>query len=196
MIAATDSRAIEMRLVLLGAPGSGKGTQAAILAERLGVPAVSTGAMLREAVANGSALGRRVEAVMSAGELVDDETMAEVVRERLSRSDAGPGFVLDGYPRTRGQADTLSGILSDQGCELDAVIHIEVPEQELVARALARKRADDQEPVIRQRLAVYRNRTQPLIDYYQRRSELREVDGYQTIEEVAAAIQSALEVKA
>lgn len=196
MTAASDLRAIEMRLVLLGAPGSGKGTQAAILAERLAVPAVSTGAMLREAVADGSALGRRVEAVMSAGELVDDETMAEVVRERLSRSDARPGFILDGYPRTRGQADTLGGILSDQGYELDAVIHIEVPEQELVARALARKRADDQEPVILQRLAVYRNRTQPLIDYYQRRGELREVDGHQTIEKVAAAIQSALEVKA
>lgn len=181
-----------MRLVMLGAPGSGKGTQATILAEALGIPSISTGEMLREAVATGTDLGQTVESIMASGRLVDDETMAAVVEERLAAADAAEGFILDGYPRTLGQADTLAGILERQGWALDSVVYIEVPESELVARALARKRADDKEEVIRQRLEVYRQQTQPLIDHYRTAGLLRDIDGHQTIDGVAKSIVDAL----
>ena len=183
-----------MKLVLLGAPGSGKGTQATILAENIGVPSVSTGEMLRQAVAAGTPLGTKVEAIMSTGELVDDVTMAAVVRERLAQEDVLGGFILDGYPRTQGQAGTLETILDEMGWSLDAVVHIEVPEAELIQRALARKRADDQEEVIRQRLQVYKRQTQPLIEHYRAAGLLFVVDGNQTIDEVAQGVIMALEV--
>ena len=183
-----------MRLILLGAPGSGKGTQAEILAERIGVPSISTGEMLREAVAAGSELGEEVQAILAAGNLVDDVTMADVVRDRLGKSDAQAGFILDGYPRTLGQADTLAGILAEKQWSLDAVVYIEVPEDELIQRSLARQRADDQEEVIRQRQRVYRRQTQPLIDHYEATGLLCAVDGHQTIDEVAGSVVAALEV--
>ena len=183
-----------MRLILLGAPGSGKGTQAEILAERIGVPSISTGEMLREAVAAGTLLGNKVKAIMATGELVDDNTLADVVRERLGQPDAQAGFILDGYPRTLGQADTLSSILEKKNWSLDAVVHIEVPEEELIQRALARQRADDQREVIRQRQRVYRQQTQPLIDHYEVQGMLCVVDGHQTVDEVAQSVVSALEV--
>lgn len=183
-----------MRVILLGAPGSGKGTQADILAERLQVPSISTGEMLRQAVAAATSLGARVEAIMARGDLVDDQTMAEVVRDRLRQADAVNGFILDGYPRTQGQADALESILAELKCELDAAVHIVVPEDELMVRALARQRADDQQEVILQRLEVYRRQTEPLIDHYRSAGLLRIVDGHQTIEDVAASILRALEV--
>jgi adenylate kinase len=150
--------------------------------------------MLREAVASGNELGDRVKAIMSSGELVDDATMAEVVRDRLTHADAAAGFILDGYPRTLGQADTLAAILGESEVTLDAVVFIAVPEAELVRRALARQRADDTEEVIRQRQEVYRRSTQPLIDHYQDQGLLLRIDGDQSIEQVAASIESALEV--
>lgn len=180
------------RIVLLGAPGSGKGTQAERLVEHLGVPAISTGDMLRAAVRDGSELGRKVESIMASGALVDDQTMAAVVRERLSKEDARAGFQLDGYPRTIGQVDTLDGILAEQGVELTGVVRILVPEDELVRRALARGRADDNEEVIRHRLAVYRDKTEPLSRHYEARGLLREVDGHQAIDEVTESILEAL----
>jgi adenylate kinase len=180
------------RLVLLGPPNSGKGTQARILAERLGVPAVSTGEMLRDAVAQGSELGARVDGIMRAGELVDDATMAEVVRERLARDDARAGFVLDGYPRTVPQAETLAAILADSGRRLDAALLIRVPEERLVARALGRGRADDREEVLRERFRVYGEKTAPLIGYYERLGLLREVEGDRPVDDVTAGIQAAL----
>ena len=183
-----------MRLILLGAPGSGKGTQAEILASRIGVPSISTGEMLRAAVAGETELGEKVKAIMATGELVDDKTMAEVVRDRLGHDDAAGGFILDGYPRTLGQADTLASILREKQWSLDAVIHFEVPEEDLVRRALLRQRADDQEEVIRQRQEVYRRQTQPLIDHYGQQGLLRAIDGNQSIEEVAETVISALEV--
>ena len=182
------------RLVLLGPPGAGKGTQAQVLGRRLGIPAISTGDMLREAVAAGSELGRRVESIMSSGSLVDDGTMAEVVRERLARSDAGRGFLLDGYPRTLPQAETLAGILREAGRGLDAVLLVDVPEEELVRRTLARGRADDKEGVIRERLKVYREKTAPLIGYYRERGLLREIDGNRPIDEVTARLLDAFGV--
>jgi adenylate kinase len=150
--------------------------------------------MLREAVAAGTELGNKVRAIMATGELVDDDTMADVVQERLGQSDAVDGFILDGYPRTLGQASTLAAILAKKDWSLDAVVHIEVPEDELIRRALARQRADDQEEVIRQRQRVYRQQTQPLIDHYEAQGLLCLVDGNQTIDEVAQSITSALEV--
>jgi len=183
-----------MRLILLGAPGSGKGTQAEFLAAGMGVLSISTGEMLRDAVAAGTDLGNKVRAIMATGELVDDETMADVVRERLGQSDAAAGFILDGYPRTLGQADTLASILEQKDWSLDAVVYIEVPEDELIQRALARQRADDQDEVIRQRQRVYRQQTQPLIDHYRVQGLLCEIDGHQTIDEVAKSVAAALEV--
>jgi adenylate kinase len=177
---------------MLGAPGSGKGTQADFLAESLGVPAISTGAMLRDAVALGSSLGGKVESIMASGGLVDDELMGEVVRERLGRSDAADGFLLDGYPRTTGQAETLDRILEDSGVELDAVVLLEVPESVLVQRAVARQRADDREEVVRERLRVYREKTEPLVAHYERRNLLRKVDGERSMPAVTGAIMQAL----
>lgn len=174
------------RVVLLGPPGAGKGTQAQVLCQRLGVPAISTGDMLREAVSEGSELGRKVQDIMASGALVDDGTMAEVVRERLAKPDTGGGFLLDGYPRTLPQAETLAGILRELGKELDAVLLVDVPEDELVRRTLLRGRADDKEDVIRERLRVYREKTEPLIGYYRQRGLLRELDGNRPIEEVTA----------
>jgi adenylate kinase len=174
------------RIVLLGPPGAGKGTQGQVLCQRLGVPAISTGDMLREAVADGSELGNKVQGIMASGALVDDATMADVVRDRLAKPDAARGYLLDGYPRTLPQAETLAGILRDAGQELDAVLLVDVPEDELVRRALLRGRADDREEVIRERLRVYREKTAPLIGYYRERGLLREIDGNRPIEEVTA----------
>lgn len=182
------------RMVLLGPPGAGKGTQAQVLAERLGIPAISTGEMLRAAVSEGSELGRKVDGIITSGGLVDDATMAEVVRERLAKVDACKGFLLDGYPRTLPQAETLEGILREEGCELDGVLLVDVPEEELVRRALARRREDDTEEVIRKRLRVYREKTAPLIGYYRERGLLREIDGDRPIEEVTAGMLGLLGV--
>jgi adenylate kinase len=191
-VAAEAENSTKRRVVLLGPPGAGKGTQAQFLAARLGVPAISTGDMLREAVAEGSELGERVQGIMASGALVDDATMADVVRERLAKPDARDGFLLDGYPRTLPQAETLAGILRDAGRKLDAVLLVEVPEDELVRRALLRQRADDKEEVIRERLRVYREKTQPLIGYYEQRGLLRPIDGHRPIEEVTPHMLAAL----
>ena len=186
--AAESLRSGGLRAVMLGAPGSGKGTQAEYLASALGVPAISTGAMLRDAVALGSALGRKVEGVMASGALVDDGLMAEVVRERLGQPDAAGGFLLDGYPRTTGQAATLDSILDEHREKLDAVVMLDVPEPVLVARAVARQRADDREEVVRERLRVYREKTEPLVAHYERRGLLRRIDGERAVDEVTVAI--------
>ena len=190
-----DGAARGARIVLLGPPGAGKGTQAQLLAERVGVPAISTGEMLRAAVAAGSELGRRVDGVMASGGLVDDALMAEVVRGRLAEPDTAQGYLLDGYPRTLPQAETLAGILKEAGQALDAVLLIDVPEDELVRRALLRGRGDDTEEVIRERQRVYREKTEPLIGYYRERGLLREIDGDCPVEEVTSRMYAALGVE-
>jgi adenylate kinase len=180
------------RIVFLGPPNSGKGTQAARLAAALAIPAISTGDMLRAAVAAGTELGKRVEGVMNRGELVSDDLMAEVVKERLAQDDAQAGFLLDGYPRTLPQVATLDGILESIGGKLNHVVMIDAPEDVLVQRALGRGRVDDTEDVVRRRLEEYRSKTEPLVDHYRNLGLLREIDGDQSIEEVETAILAAV----
>jgi adenylate kinase len=184
------------RLLLLGPPGAGKGTQAARLAGKLGVPQISTGEMLRQAVAAESELGRRVERTLARGELVSDAIVIEVARARLARSDAQAGFVLDGFPRTVAQAEALDRMLAVMGAPLDACVALEVDEEAVVERLLRRagveRRSDDTEQAIRRRIRVYREQTAPLLDYYRRRGVLRAVDGRGSIEEVEKAIEEAL----
>lgn len=182
------------RIVLLGPPGAGKGTQAELLAGQLGVPAISTGDMLRLAVASGTELGGKVKGIMASGALVDDATMADVVKDRLAQADARQGFLLDGYPRTLPQAHTLEGILTGAGRELDAVLCVEVPEEELVRRAVLRGRADDSEEVVRERLRVYREKTEPLIGYYRERGLLYPIDGNLPVDKVTSQMLIALGV--
>lgn len=182
------------RLILLGPPNSGKGTQAALLAERLGIPAISTGDMLRAARDAGTELGGKVAGIMAAGQLVDDDTMKEVVRERLARADTDDGFLLDGYPRTMRQVKDFEEIVGKTG-GVDRVLHIRVPEDELVRRGLARGREDDREDVIRERLKVYEEKTEPLIGYYKKLGLLREVDGHRPIEDVASQLLQAVGVE-
>jgi adenylate kinase len=179
-------------LILTGPPGAGKGTQARRLVEWLCVPQISTGEMLREAVASGSALGQKVQAIMARGELVSDELVVELVCERLSRPDCKRGFILDGFPRTPEQARALDEILRALGLARVRVICLEVPEEELVRRLLARGegRADDNPESVRTRLAVYRRDTQPVLDHY--RGSVEHVDGVGTLDQIEARIREAL----
>ncbi len=183
------------RIVFLGPPNSGKGTQAKSLAEALEIPAISTGEMLRAAVAAGSSLGQRGAGVMARGELVNDDLMADVVRDRLGKDDAAEGFLLDGYPRTAAQAATLEEILGERYVDLHDVVLIDAPEDVLVKRALGRGREDDREEVVRERLRVYQQKTAPLVDFYDVKGLLRRIDGDQAIEEVALQVRASLGVK-
>lgn len=181
-----------VRAVLLGAPGCGKGTQAERLEAALSVPAISTGELLRRAVSDGTELGERVAETLASGRLVSDELMAQVVEGRLRSGDARRGFLLDGYPRTIDQAKTLDRILEQSGDSVEAVVFLDVPEDVLVERALARGREDDQEPVIRRRMRLYREQTSPLVDHYEARGLLRRIDGDRAIAAVTGSILAAL----
>ncbi len=180
------------RLLLVGPPGAGKGTQAAMLCRLLGVPHVSTGVMLRDHVARGTDLGRRAQAIMEAGELVSDEIVIAMVTERLAEDDCTCGFLLDGFPRTGAQAEALDRVLEQR--PLEAVVDIEVPEEEVVARILKRGeiegRSDDSEETARNRMAVYREQTEPLLEHYSDR--VVPVDGVGSIDEVFSRIARAL----
>ena len=187
-----------MRLILLGPPGAGKGTQAKLLVERHGIVQLSTGDMLRAAAAAGTPVGLRAKAIMDRGELVPDEVMVEIIAERIARPDCAKGFILDGFPRTIAQAEALEQLLEKRGIRLDAVVEISVDEQMLFdriegrARETGGARADDNAETLRKRLSVYRAQTAPLVDFYRRKGRLRTVDGMKTVEEVAAAIDGAL----
>ncbi len=183
-----------MRLVLFGPPGAGKGTQARRIAARWGIPHISTGDMLRAAVAAGTELGRQVREVIERGELVPDELIGRVVAARLDEKDAKAGFLLDGFPRTVPQVEILDGILADRGVALDRVILLRVPEEVVVERLLRRGegRADDTPETIRERLRVYREQTEPVAKVYRERGLLAEIDGVGTIEEVFSRIVAVL----
>ncbi len=176
------------RIVFLGPPNSGKGTQAQQLARKLEVPVISTGEILRAAVAAGSELGLRVKDVLARGELVDDGLMAELVRVRLAQPDTASGFILDGYPRTVAQAKTLTEVLSGQQAPELVVLKIDVETEELVQRALNRGRDDDQEHVMRERLRVYGEKTAPVVEFYDRMGVLRSIDGNRPVEDVSQHI--------
>jgi len=185
-----------MRAILLGPPGAGKGTQAARLAERVGVPAISTGDIFRANVNGGTELGRTAQEYMSAGALVPDEVTNAMVRDRLAQDDSAAGFLLDGYPRNTEQAVELDTMLADLGVALDAAIEITADFDEVTNRLLRRAeiegRADDTEPVIRKRLEVYSASTAPLTAFYDGRGLLVQVDGLGAIDEVTDRLVSAL----
>lgn len=184
------------RLLLLGPPGVGKGTQAQILVDRLGVPQISTGDMLRGAVAAGTEVGREAQAYMERGELVPDDVVIGVARERLQQDDARQGFILDGFPRTVAQAQALDDMLADLGVRLERCVALTAREDELVERLLLRAekegRADDNEDTIRRRMKVYADQTAPLVAYYREQGILLEVDGMGSVEDVADRIRGAV----
>ncbi|HEY7469500.1 MAG TPA: adenylate kinase [Acidimicrobiia bacterium] len=180
-----------MRLLFIGPPGAGKGTQAARVAEHLGIPHVSTGDMFRHHVSTGTELGRRVDVIMRAGEYVPDEITVAMLGERIAEPDARSGFILDGFPRTSGQVAALDDLIGADG--LDKVVVLTVDEDALVQRLLARGRADDTEETVRNRFKVYQEQTQPLLDIYGERGVVAEVDGMGSIDEVTDRILVALE---
>ena len=179
-----------MRVVLLGPPGAGKGTQAVKLAEKLELPHLSTGDLFRENIGNGTELGLKAKSYLDAGDLVPSELTNELVDDRLSNPDTNAGFILDGYPRSVQQAQALHDMLERRGIELDTVLELRVPEDALFERLKARGRADDTDDVIRNRMNVYRDETAPLIEYYSH--ELKTVEAVGTVDEVFARALQAL----
>ena len=209
-----------MNLILLGAPGAGKGTQAAILCERLGIPTISTGNILREAVKNDTPLGEEAKTYMEAGNLVPDEIVIGILKERVSEADCAGGYILDGFPRTVPQAQALD----EMGVQIDKVINIEVSDAKIEKRLSGRRvcqacgasyhvqhnpcseegvcdtckgdvvqRKDDHPDTIKERLRVYHDQTEPLIDYYEQKGKLAEIDGEQSIEAIVGLMLKALE---
>jgi adenylate kinase len=213
-----------MNIVLLGPPGAGKGTQAKKIAEHYSLPHISTGDILRENISNNTSLGIKAKSYMAKGELVPDELLITIIRDRLSKPDCSKGFLLDGYPRTVPQADALQMILTESNKKLDIVLNIDVDDEELIKRLSGRRvcsscgmsyhmifnppkedeicdkckgklyqREDDKPEAIRNRLIVYKKQTQPLIEYYTRKSLLRTVDGGKNIPEIFEDIKKILE---
>lgn len=179
-----------MRVVLLGPPGAGKGTQAVKLAEKLEIPHLSTGDLFRENIGNGTELGLEAKRYLDAGDLVPSELTNELVDDRLSNPDTGNGFILDGYPRSVQQAKALHDMLERRGSQLDAVLEFRVSEEVLLERLKARGRADDTDEIILNRMKVYRDETAPLIEYYT--DELKTVDAVGEVDEVFARALQAL----
>lgn len=181
-----------MRVIVLGPPGAGKGTQASRLAEKLGVPQISTGDLFRSNIAEGSELGRQAKRYLDAGDLVPAELTNALVADRIDHADAAKGFILDGYPRSVEQAQALHDMLEARNTQLDAVLELRVSEGELLKRLNERGRADDTAEVIHNRLIVYREETAPLLDFYQEEHELKTVDAIGTLDEVFDRLLQAL----
>ena len=186
-----------MNVILLGPPGAGKGTQAKILEETYNIVQLSTGDMLRAAVASGSEIGDQAKAVMDAGKLVPDDIMVRIISERIDQPDCSNGFILDGFPRTTAQAEALENMLADKGLKLDCVIEIAVDDEILIDRINTRiaqtpeaeRRSDDNAETLRTRLGVYHEQTAPILPFYRDRNMLKQVDGMQSIEEVTKQIE-------
>ena len=189
-----------MRIVLMGAPGSGKGTQAALIVKELGLPHISTGDLLRGAVAAGSELGKQAKAVMDRGELVSDDIVLGLLEERLAEDDAAGGFILDGFPRNIAQAEALDALLDRLGQPVDEALQIDIDEDQVVTRIAKRAalegRSDDTEETVRNRLDVYAEQTAPVVDYYAQRGVLSRVLGDGSIEEVFERIRAVLQLHA
>jgi adenylate kinase len=190
-----------MRLILLGPPGAGKGTQAKSLIDTYGIPQLSTGDILRSAIKAGTPLGLEAKAIVDRGDLVSDDIVNGIVSDRLDHDDAKHGFILDGFPRTVAQAEALDAMLAEKGMKLDAVVEITADADTLTRRIINRAResakttgarADDNEEVVRNRLNVYREQTAPLVDHYRRKGMLISIDGMRPVEEVTGAIITAL----
>jgi adenylate kinase len=190
------SGSMQMRLVLLGAPGSGKGTQAARLREHLQVPHISTGELLRAAVAAATPLGLQAKAVMESGGLVSDDIVLGMLEERLLRADTANGFILDGYPRNLAQARALDGLLAKIGQPMDIAVQLDVAQDLLVGRLSGRAalegRADDSPEAVRKRLAVYEEQTAPVVDYYRNAGKLSHLDGVGDVDAVFSRILEAI----
>ncbi len=187
-----------MNLVLFGPPGAGKGTQAKIIQEKRGLPQLSTGDMLRAAIASGSDLGRQVEAILAKGDLVPDDTVIRIIQERLRKADCAPGAVFDGFPRTIPQAEALDRMLSDMKRKIDLVIVLKVDDDILLDRVRQRiaqgfSRPDDNPETLRNRLGVYHKNTAPLIAFYEKQGKTVTVDGMAPIAEVTRQIAAAIE---
>jgi adenylate kinase len=189
-----------MNLILLGPPGAGKGTQAKRLEEKFGIVQLSTGDMLRAAVASGSELGRKAKAIMDAGDLVPDSIVVAMISERVDQPDCAKGFILDGFPRTVAQAEALDAMLAEKGLKIDHVIELAVDEKILFDRIRTRvaetpeseRRADDNEETLRNRLGVYHEQTAPIIPYYKASGALKSVDGMASIDEVSGQLEAIL----
>lgn len=186
-----------MNLVLFGPPGAGKGTQAKILQEKRGLPQLSTGEMLRAAVAAGTPLGKQVDGILARGDLVPDDVVVRIIGERYDQPDCAKGAVFDGFPRTIPQAQALDAMLAQRKRQIDVVIELKVDETILLARVEQRiksgqSRADDNPESLKKRLAVYRKDTAPLLDYYRKQGKLETVDGMAPIDEVTKAISVAI----
>jgi adenylate kinase len=181
------------RVVLVGPPGAGKGTQATALSHKLGVPHISTGDLFRAHIANNTALGQDVKRYLDSGQLVPDQVTNEMVRERLAQPDAADGFLLDGFPRNVGQADVLGEILGASGTKIDAVVEFRIDEEIVVERLLARGRDDDNESVIRHRQQVYRSETAPLLEYYA--DVLITIDAVGEVDEITGRVLDSLRAR-
>jgi adenylate kinase len=187
-----------VRLILMGPPGAGKGTQAKVVSDHFGIPAISTGDIFRANVSRGTPLGKKAQEYMDSGEYVPDEVTNLMVRARIDEPDAEPGFLLDGYPRTLAQVEELDGMIRHTGHALDAAVVLTVDANEIVERLLQRAqvegRADDTEDVVRRRQEVYGEQTEPLIGVYRSRGIVHEIDGMGAVEEVTKRIFDALDV--
>ncbi len=187
-----------MNIILFGPPGAGKGTQAQVLVDDYGLVQLSTGDMLRQARDSGTDLGNKVKDIMDSGQLVSDEIVVGIIAERIEQPDCANGFILDGFPRTRPQAEALDHMLAEKGLKLDAVIMIEVPDDELFRRIDTRAketdgaRPDDTPEVLRRRLDVYHQQTAPVLPYYDQKGMLKTVDGLETVGGVTAQIKEIL----